>query len=68
MTAKYEVAPMLIGKELCKCPFCGGDISFTEEDGHPDSLLHSMPPCQRYLDLEIDEFMHQVNVQRGLHN
>jgi hypothetical protein len=56
-------------EELPPCPFCGGRLAYTvDADGRPDGLLHSLPTCNRYDDLEIDEFMHQANVARGLHN
>lgn len=54
------------------CPFCKGTCSagFTRKSGVEDmpAVLHSQPTCPKFDELEIDEFLHQVNIQYGAHN
>jgi len=42
------------------CPFCGGYVHASAEDEH---IVHKMPPCQKYMDLEPDDFPHACSVE-----
>ncbi len=48
----------LIGEDLGPCPFCGLNIAYgvSPVDGSPDSLLHELPTCTTFDEMEIDEF------------
>lgn len=43
------------------CPFCGCDVSageVTNQNGESEpAVLHALPPCEKYLKLEPDEFL-----------
>ena len=47
-----------------KCPFCGGTCTTVSE---VLAVLHSLPPCQTFLDLDPDAFLHAVNEKLGNH-
>jgi len=36
------------------CPFCGGFVSANSDRSE---VVHDMPPCQRFMDEEPDDFM-----------
>jgi hypothetical protein len=44
-----------------KCPFCGGSISFGANPA--PFAMHSFPYCKKFLDLDVVEFLHAVNVE-----
>jgi hypothetical protein len=44
------------------CPFCKGKCSASEEKF---VVLHSMPPCPKYLALEPDDYLAAVNDAMG---
>jgi len=48
----------LQGEDLGPCPFCGLNIAYglSPIDGSPDSLLHELPTCAKFDEIEIDEF------------
>lgn len=48
----------LQGEDLGPCPFCGLNIAYglSPIDGAPDSLLHELPTCAKFDELEIDKF------------
>jgi hypothetical protein len=52
------------------CPFCRKECEAHDHgDGEGDVfVIHIEPTCQRFDELEPDEFLHQVNVQYGMHN
>lgn len=51
--------PQTIRAELMfKCPFCKGQVSASLE---PPCLLHAVPMCKKFDELEPDEFMHECN-------
>ena len=54
------------------CPFCKRKCSagFTRRPGQEDepAILHAVPACQKFEALEIDDFLHEVNIQYGAHN
>lgn len=39
-----------------ECPFCAGRVDANAELD-PPTVFHSMPPCQRFIDLEADDFL-----------
>jgi hypothetical protein len=41
-----------------KCPFCGGTIMVQVEEY---AVLHTIPVCSKYFDLEPLEFLEAVN-------
>lgn len=43
-----------------KCPFCGGKVAAGSK---PAILVHSLPPCDRFNELDADEFLHQVRLK-----
>ncbi len=57
------------------CPFCKRKCSAgftcipgqTEDEGNP-GVLHELPTCPKFDALEIDDFLHEVNIQYGGHN
>lgn len=50
MTESSKVSSKVMG-----CPFCGGTIEFpTDKEGRHSEILHSMPPCKRYLNPDED--------------
>lgn len=55
------------------CPFCGKLCSVVEtvrpSTTEPEpALIHQTPPCERFETLEIDDFLHEVNVRFGAYN
>ena len=52
-----QVSPVL---PWLRCPFCGG--KFTAQLEPTPAAYHSMPPCERFVRLEIDEFMREVRL------
>jgi hypothetical protein len=44
------------------CPFCQKKFHAGEEDGVP-GIIHEMPPCDTFLELEPDEFLAAVNAE-----
>lgn len=44
---------------LGECPFCSAKVyaSIDPEDGTHDGLIHEMPLCRRFEELEPDEFI-----------
>jgi hypothetical protein len=49
------------------CPFCKRSCSFGEIGGTPCGL-HDEPACQKFLELALDDYLHEVNIQYGAHN
>ncbi len=43
------------------CPFCQGQCTASLEQ---ECVVHSEPTCKTFDELEIDEFLHQVNERR----
>lgn len=43
------------------CPFCGGNISFGSNPA--PFAMHSFPFCKKFMDLDVVEFLHAVNVE-----
>lgn len=41
------------------CPFCGGYVHASVEEEH---VIHIAPACQKFMDLEPDDFLHECNV------
>lgn len=52
----YRPAPMKVVE--AKCPFCGGTIMVQVEEY---AVLHTIPVCSKYFDLEPLEFLEAVN-------
>lgn len=54
------------------CPFCKRECSagFTRQPGAKElpAVIHDMPSCPKFDDLEISDFLHEVNIQYGAHN
>lgn len=48
-----------------ECPFCKKTFWAGFTDGVP-AVVHSSPPCPRFMELEVDEFLRAVNDARGL--
>jgi len=55
-------------RELCNCPFCGMAVfeSLSPEDGHIDGLIHSMPMCEKFNEMEPDDFIVAVRKEMEL--
>ena len=55
-------------KHICKpdvefrCPFCGGKVAASKADS---SVLHSVPPCEKFNAMEPDDFLHACNAAMG---
>lgn len=47
---------------LGKCP-CGAEIYYTLD---PPAVLHALPYCQKFIDLDVDEFLRYVRHTRGI--
>lgn len=45
-----------------KCPFCDGVATAGEEDGVP-TILHTLPPCPSFVELEPDEYLRAVRLR-----
>lgn len=45
-----------------KCPFCGGKVAATKEKG---SVVHTVPTCKKFDDLDPIDFMHACNAAMG---
>ena len=41
-------------------PFCGGTFSAGHDGSGVGAVLHSLPPCDRYLALTPDAYLHAV--------
>ncbi len=48
----------LQGEDLGPCPFCGKSIAYgiSPVNGAPDSLLHELPTCPKFDEMDIDDF------------
>jgi hypothetical protein len=44
------------------CPFCGKCVGVSSMF---EAVIHELPPCQKFIDLEVHEFLHAVNVKLG---
>jgi hypothetical protein len=52
--------------DLGRCPFCKGFLSAcVRPDGTHDSINHTMPPCEKYVDLDALSFVIAVNVEKA---
>lgn len=40
------------------CPFCGLSAQAGEDDKGDPAIIHKMPPCQMFLDHEVDEYLY----------
>lgn len=51
------------------CPFCKKKfiIGF-DKKGDVRAFLHSLPPCQKFIELDPAEYLRQVNIALGAHN
>lgn len=47
-----------------KCPFCGADC----ETVKPAGVLHALPACQGFIDLDPVQFLQAVNRAARLRN
>jgi hypothetical protein len=47
------------GEDLGPCPFCGRSIAYgiNPVDGMADSLLHTMPMCEKFESMDVEEFV-----------
>ncbi len=48
------------------CPFCSGTVSAdrgNESEGRPGGVVHTLPVCKRFNDLEPDAFLVAVNTE-----
>lgn len=46
------------------CPFCaGGSFSATDDGAMEQSVLHSMPPCPTFLELDAVGFLHAARMK-----
>ena len=48
---------LMVGEDLGTCPFCGGNIAKSSD---PPSVMHSLPMCEKYVQLEGDDFLAEV--------
>jgi hypothetical protein len=62
---KQRRGPLGIGdtvEELVSftCPFCGGRVACTR----PHGVLHELPPCQKFIDLDVVEYLRAARLER----
>lgn len=51
---------------MSACPFCEGQFSVArKKPSREPFLLHTVPPCARYLALEVADYLAAVRVARG---
>lgn len=43
------------------CPFCTLEVHIVRDSTSEPALIHAMPPCKRYLDLDVVDYMQAVN-------
>lgn len=48
-----------------ECPFCGGKFGIIEDQY---ALFHYAPPCQKFIDLDVTDFLHAVNTAYGFYS
>jgi hypothetical protein len=46
-----------------KCPFCKGDASAVETASGIPGVMHTMPTCEKFDELEPDDYLHAVNAR-----
>lgn len=52
------------GDALGDCPFCGGEIAFSrDEGGTPDGMVHSIPMCEKFETMDALTFARAVRVE-----
>lgn len=44
------------------CPFCKGEYTLAISKSE-DSVLHTLPPCKQYMELDAMEFVKQARLQ-----
>lgn len=42
------------------CPFCGGKVMISSLDEAQPFILHLVPACATYVELDANEFIHQA--------
>lgn len=42
------------------CPFCGGRVACTR----PEGVLHEEPACQKFIDLDVLEYLRAARLER----
>ena len=47
------------------CPFCLGHFSIGDDDAGPIAVIHSVPPCQTFIELEVTDYVAKVNAKTG---
>lgn len=48
--------------DIGDCPFCGGKLSVSLK---PQSVIHSQPICQVFVDKDVNEFLIAVRRERA---
>lgn len=66
---KQRHGPLAIGQtveELVSfvCPFCGGKVACTR----PDGVLHELPACQKFIDLDVVDYLKAARLERNRTN
>lgn len=50
--------------KLIACAFCPGNFTVAEADAGKQAVLHSWPPCQKFVDMEPEDFVHEVYLKK----
>ena len=63
-----NVCKMRQSGPTCRCPFCGGTYCVVRDvdDAGKPALMHSMPPCDTFDEMDIISFMEQAR-KNGAH-
>jgi hypothetical protein len=49
------------GSHIGKCPFCRKDFGYTmDASGSPDGLSHAMPMCEKFKQMEPQDFVREA--------
>lgn len=40
-----------------RCPFCGGKFEAVQQDNGTPGVVHSMPPCEKFIALDVIAFL-----------
>jgi len=47
------------------CPFCMLEVHIVRDETNEPALIHGMPPCKRYLNLDVVDYMQAVNREKA---
>lgn len=53
---------------VIECVFCTGHFGpyYDNRSGEPVALIHTIPYCERFESLDVEDFLHETAVKLGL--